>query len=430
MNRLPKMLALAVLGAGPAAALGAEGPAPEPPPAPLPLAWCLGRAAVANPDLAAASETAEAARHRIASAGALADPRFVYEASNVPRDELDFDSTPLSGQQLRLAQKLPFPGLLASREEAAEAASQAALLELGDRTSRVAAAVEGAWAGLGFAQRALSITDRNVELLRQLSRIAEARYGVGAGLQQDVLRAQVQLTALLQGRLGRRAELRRAEAHLAELLDLPPDLSLPETDDLGDSAPLPALAPLLEQVESQSPALQALAARVEEAELRRRGARLEGLPDFDLGIGYRIRERVVGDPVRGDDYLSAGLTVRLPLNRSRWRAHVAEREALLRRAKAQLRAARAGLRERVRATFADLERADAEVRLLGTGLVPQARRSLESSRSGYEVGRIDFLSLLDSQVRLLDAELRLVRAVADRRTAFSALEATLGRKLR
>jgi outer membrane protein TolC len=65
-----------------------------------------------------------------------------------------------------------------------------------------------------------------------------------------------------------------------------------------------------------------------------------------------------------------------------------------------------------------------------TGLVPQARQSLASSRSGYEVGRIDFLSLLDSQVRLLDAELRLARARADKRRAFAMLESAAGEKLR
>ena len=75
-------------------------------------------------------------------------------------------------------------------------------------------------------------------------------------------------------------------------------------------------------------------------------------------------------------------------------------------------------------------RADAEQKLLETGLVPQARQSLDSSRSGYEVGRIEFLSLLDSQVRLLNAELRGVRSLADRRIAFAALEAALGEDLR
>jgi outer membrane protein TolC len=84
----------------------------------------------------------------------------------------------------------------------------------------------------------------------------------------------------------------------------------------------------------------------------------------------------------------------------------------------------------VRSAFATLVRADAQLDLVERGLIPQARQSLAASRSGYAVDKVDFLSLIDSQVRLLDAELRLVRASADRRKAFAAIESTLGEVIR
>ena len=88
------------------------------------------------------------------------------------------------------------------------------------------------------------------------------------------------------------------------------------------------------------------------------------------------------------------------------------------------------LGDEIRAAHSELVQADAEVELLVTGLLPQAHQSLESSRSGYQVARIDFLSLLDSEVRLFEAELRLIRARASRRANFARLEATLGEVLR
>ena len=103
---------------------------------------------------------------------------------------------------------------------------------------------------------------------------------------------------------------------------------------------------------------------------------------------------------------------------------------MLRRARAELRAVRAELVSRTRSEYAALVRASSEEALLETGLVPQAAQSLASSRSAYEVGRIAFLSLLDSQVRLLQAELRLARARADKRRAFASLEIAAGEKLR
>jgi len=123
-------------------------------------------------------------------------------------------------------------------------------------------------------------------------------------------------------------------------------------------------------------------------------------------------------------------TIRLPVHRARWRAHEAERRALLRQTRARLRQHELSLEERLHAAHAELVRSDREAELLRTGLVPQAHQSLEASRSAYEVGRIELASLLDSQVRLLEAQLRAVRARASRRTAFARLEALVGEDLR
>jgi outer membrane protein TolC len=402
----------------------------EPIPDPLTLEWCLERARTANPDLDVARTASEAAESRIRPAGSLPDPRIRYEISNVPIGDFDLDSTPLSGQQLGLSQQLPFPGLLGNRRDAAERAAEASRAELEDQTRRVASAVERAWVELGFAQRALAVTRENVDLLRQLAKIAETKYRVGVGLQQDVIRAQVALTELIDERLSREAAVEIAEARLARLLDLPPGAGLGETAPLRDSSPVPDVDALLERLETTSPRLRALADRVEEAEHRKRATRLEGAPDFDLGLGYRVRRAVAGDPVDGDDFVSASVTIRLPVDRPKWRARVAEQDALLRSSEAEYRSFRAALRDTIRARHADLERADQATELLETGLLPQALQSLDSSRSGYEVDKVDFLSLVDSQVRLLNAQLRLERAIADRRAAFAALEAATGAPLR
>jgi len=428
MNKTANFFILSLLVMTPVSA-GAEETAPSIPSV-LTLEWCLERAREANPALAEATALASAAEHRIRPAGALDDPRLAYDASNIPTGDFDFDSTPLSGHQLGLRQKLPFPGLLSSRKTAARRGYEASDLLVEDRRLLTDGAVESAWAELAFAQQALDITDRNVDLLRQLAATAETRYRVGSGLQQDVLRAHVELTALLQERLRREESIERTSSHLVALLDLPAETDLPRTDSLHSTETVPPLPTLLTGLEEKNARLRSVEKKVEEARLRIRVAELEGLPDIDLGIGYRVRKSVPGDPVDGDDFLSAGFTMRLPLDRSKWRSKVSEQKSLLRRAQAELRRVRAQLSSQTRIAHAELVRASSEEALLETGLVPQARQSLEASRSAYKVGRIEFLSLLDSQVRLLGAELRLVRARADKRRAFAALETVSGEKLR
>ena len=80
--------------------------------------------------MATATALAGAASARILPAGRIDDPRFGYDASNIPVHDFDFKSTPLSGHQFGLRQKLPFPGLLSAREQAANEASSAAGFEL------------------------------------------------------------------------------------------------------------------------------------------------------------------------------------------------------------------------------------------------------------------------------------------------------------
>jgi cobalt-zinc-cadmium efflux system outer membrane protein len=410
---------------------GASAHAQAPPlPSVLTLEWCLERAREANPHLAGARAQADASKSRIDAVRALEDPSFSYEASNLPVSSFDFDSTPLSGHQLTLQQKLPLPGLLSNRKKAAERSADADRLLVEDERLRVEGAVESAWAELVFARQAENITERNVGLLRQLAKTAESRYRVGTGLQQDALRAQVELTALLQDGLRREQAIAYAEASLIALLDLPPQSELPRIARADLRVAAPELAPLLEGLEQRSARLRAAKARVQAARARVDTARHEGFPDLDVGLGYRVREDVPGDPVAGDDFFSAKITVRLPVYRSKWKAKVAQKRSLVRRAEAEYRAEHASLAMLTRRAHAELVRAASEEALLATGLVPQAQQSLDSSRSAYKVGRIDFLSLLDSQVRLLDAELQLARSRADRRLAFATLEAAAGEKLR
>ncbi len=53
-------------------------------PDPLPLGWCLELAQQSNPSIAVDEAAAAAAAHRVSPAGALEDPRFRYEATNIP----------------------------------------------------------------------------------------------------------------------------------------------------------------------------------------------------------------------------------------------------------------------------------------------------------------------------------------------------------
>ena len=64
--------------------------------------------------------------------------------------------------------------------------------------------------------------------------------------------------------------------------------------------------------------------------------------------------------------------------------------------------------------------------LIRTTVVPQSEHTLEVSRIGYQTDRVDFLSLVDNQRALLDAQLNYFRALSERELALADLSRAVG----
>src|SRR5260370_28489439 len=83
--------------------------------------------------------------------------------------------------------------------------------------------VKDAYFQIAYVQQTLEVLDRNGKLLEQIEKIADARYRVGQGSQQDVLKAQLQRTRLLREIAHHHQLQRTAQAQLRKLLNRPPD---------------------------------------------------------------------------------------------------------------------------------------------------------------------------------------------------------------
>jgi outer membrane protein TolC len=69
------------------------------------------------------------------------------------------------------------------------------------------------------------------------------------------------------------------------------------------------------------------------------------------------------------------------------------------------------------------------INLIKTGIIPQARQSLESALAGYSVDKVDFLTLIDNQVTLLKWEIKYHRQLTDYEQNLAALEHVVGQPL-
>src|SRR3569832_2345447 len=70
--------------------------------------------------------------------------------------------------------------------------------------------------------------------------------------------------------------------------------------------------------------------------------------------------------------------------------------------------------------------ADHLVSLYSTGIVPQSSLALESAMAGYQVGKVDFLSMLANFTTVLNYETDYYRQLADYLTAIARIESLTG----
>jgi cobalt-zinc-cadmium efflux system outer membrane protein len=385
----------------------------------------LVREAIArNPEIQAARRSADSKRARIPQAKAWPDPTltFAYGGNVLPPFTLMRDD-PSSARQVMAEQMIPYPGKTRLRGEIAarEAAAEGTMIE--ETARRVAAEVKQAYFDLYFTDQALATLGKDRQFLERLAKVAEIRYSVGKGAQQDMIRAQVELARLTERQTMLEQTRRTLEAQLNSLRDLPADAPVGPTLDVRSSPLLQTPEELQSAAESTFPALQRQQAMIEGSQLAVNLARKEVKPDFSVGYTYMQR---AGMP----DMYGLTFSTSLPIFR-RSKQDPAIREAALNLEAARRREASqlTLLRYRVKQEVIEAEAADRLMKLYEQALVPQSRLALESSLASYETGEIDFQAVLGNFSTILEYELNYHRQLANHEKALARLEELTGLEL-
>ncbi|HSD69633.1 MAG TPA: TolC family protein [Woeseiaceae bacterium] len=418
------------------AALARPGPAAEPgiaeaeQLAELTLPQALQIAIDGNPGLAEMTARAQAAEELPSQVGTLPDPKINLNALNLPVDSFSRSQEAMTQMQLGVSQSFPFPGKLRLRREMASYEAQAASLSVVEARLRLLRDVKKAWWELVYLDRAIAIIENNVVLIDQFIDIANTKYSVGRGLQQDVLLGQVERGRLhdrilqLQGMRG------IVVARLNALLARPRDewIRLPaQIDETLPALPGPEL--FLEESMQQRPLLTATASRVKAAEANRDLAEKSYYPDFTLAASYGLREGQNPDGSQRDDFVSVMLSVDVPLYW--WRKQTPQsrqRSAELIGWNHTLVDTRNLVEAEIQAAWYAYRQAQEQSVLFGSGIIPQSRQTVESMRAGYQVNKVDFLNLVQSQISLYNFEQQYWRALTQARQALAELAAASGRE--
>lgn len=376
-----------------------------------------------NPELKAARREVDMRVARVAPAGAPPDPSlsFGYMGGFLRPPFFPSAGTASSFRQFGLSQEIPYPGKLGLQRRVAATEAEAERWNAEDTRKQLIAELKMAYVEYAYVTRGLDVLQRNKERLEQFRQIAEAQFRVGQGLQQDVLKAQVEISMMLE-RQALFAQQRDAlRAQINSLLFRQPDTPLPGSLRYEPVATLPPVEDLRRLAEQHYPALKRDERAIERGQQALLLARKDVLPDF--AVILTSQQFTGGMPwMYGVDFM-----VKIPLFWQRkQRPMIAEATAALDSGRRMRDSTLSAAIARTTSEYLAATTSRRLVDLYEDSILPQAQLALESALASYQVGRADFLNVLMNFITVLSYELNLEEQTARYHQALARLEPLTG----
>jgi len=376
----------------------------------LTLDAALQTAFANNPDLAAAQWDIDIAEGGRQQAGLIPNPVASWDAEDTRRDTRT--------TTIKLSQTLELGGKRGARIDVATRAQDAAALTLEQRRNTLRAEVIDSYYGALRAQERLDLAQRSMALAERGLVVANGRVSAGKSSPVEATRAQVQLSEI-------RLELNRAQMGLTDAYRRLAASTGSASTDFQAVATQPQSTPSL-------PSANQLLARLEQtAELRLAELQIlqneasvglekaQRIPDLDVSIGSQydasVRERVN----------LVGVSMPIPLfNRNQGNVLAASRRAD--QARDLRNAAELRLRTEIRQALDLWHTANTEVRAFNQQILPAAQSAVDSATRGFEMGKFNFLEVLDAQRTLIAARTQYLTATAQATEAWVRIERIYG----
>ena len=375
-----------------------------------------------NPEIGMAVNKVESAEERKSLAAAMPDPMIGYEIRNVGAlGTSTVGKEEMSMQGFVFQQEVPFPGKLSTKGNAARKLAEREQENSIETRLRVLNSLRAAYYDYYLAYRSEDILEQNKEIMKNFERIAEARYATGQGTQQDVLRAQLEVSMLIEQLAVQEQKKEVQRAVINSLLGRDPFAPLGRPADKFAQSFDAELDGLSGMALSHSPALAAKKRMVEQSEYELSSSRRDYLPDMVVSAGWFTRGEL-------KDVYEASVMLRVPLYFWNKSTGVKAAAADVSAARYDYEASRLALLSRVRELYSMAKTSEHHLHLYEAGIIPQARLALQSTTSNYQVGKTDFLSLLESETVLLKYQIIYEEELVGLNKAIAMISEVTGEK--
>src|SRR2546429_527489 len=284
-----------------------------------------------NPQIGGSFHAWQASRNVPKQVSALPETQLSVQQFSVgsPRPFAGYSNSDFAYIGFGASQDIPYPGKRQLRARVAEHEADSMEAQTDSVRRTAVGSLKMVYFRLAYIQQTLGVLQRSDALLSQVQEAAEARYRVGQGNQQDVLKAQLQHTKILQEIAHHHQEEGLLEAQIKQVLGRPQE----SADIVSETVTVRTLpysaAELLQKAREQNPDVRSKQASIRQQETQVELAHKNFRPDFNVSYTYEHTAEV------GTEILMATFGIRLP-NRGRQKAELEEAQENRQRARQEL----------------------------------------------------------------------------------------------
>lgn len=379
-----------------------------------------------NPTIQAAESKYQAALAKPSQERTLPDPVVSLVSVNMDGNPVPFTTLgddPLASVGVMWEQEFPYPGKLKLAGKIAEQEAASIGAEIDVVKWNVISKLKQAYFEYFPADRSLGILTESLDLLKRISQIAESRYSVGEGIQQDVLRSQLEISILNQRITGLEQQRASAVAEINQLLNRPIDAPLPKPQEPSLSIFSETAEKLQQEYLVKAPMIRSSEAMVQREKLGLDLAKKQYRPDFMTSIEY-------ANSPNFPDMWEIEVGFRIPIFYKKKQAYgVVEATNNVTRAEKELTSAKQEIAFNIKNEILQIQSSEKLLKLYNDAIIPQSNLTLESSMASYQVGKTEFLTILSNFMTILDYRMNYFEELAKHESAIARLEGAVGRQL-
>ncbi len=356
-------------------------------------------------------------------AATIPDPQVLLQHFTVgsPQPFSGYETSDFYYTGFGVSQDIPGPGKLRLQKSEAEKDAEYARCRYEAAERDVEEKVKEIYFELFYHASTLAILERNQEELGQIQQIIETRYRLGQGLQQDLIKAQLQSTEILKEHAMHHQEEDQAQLELKQILGRDPDSPNIEIGGVEATHLDLDTAELARLSDAGSPDLAADRAMETRSAEALKLAHQGYWPDFTVGYSYQK----TGPGFR--DYYMLNLGAKVPLYFWRKQTPAIEQAALeAESAREQTRATQLQVSSVAESSLVAMRAAERMMSIYRDGLLPQAETSEASAMAAYRVGKVDFQTLLSSVLDLQNLRQEYYRSLTDHEIAVAKIQEIIG----